>query len=83
MEVPKRMLLICLLLFSDIFVFKISSEGVTPEEAKQLRDEVIICLRRSPDHLLRISLETQFNFLRFLFIYIFNESSFGFRTKEN
>lgn len=40
MEAPKRMLLIFLLLSSDVFVFKTSSEGVTPEEAKQLRDEV-------------------------------------------
>ncbi|KAI5649349.1 hypothetical protein M9H77_35354 [Catharanthus roseus] len=40
MEAPKTMLLIFLLLFSDIFVSKSLSEGVTPEEAKELRDEV-------------------------------------------
>lgn len=44
MEAPKsqlRVLLICLLTFSDIFVSNTLSEGVTPQEARELRDEVL------------------------------------------
>nr|GMD75829.1 alpha-mannosidase I MNS4 isoform X1 [Ipomoea batatas] len=43
MEAPKSqlpILLICLLTFSDIFVGNTLSEGVTPQEARELRDEV-------------------------------------------
>lgn len=40
MDAANKTLLLILLLFSDIFICEILSEGVTKEEAKQLRDEV-------------------------------------------
>ncbi|KAL0414419.1 UNVERIFIED_CONTAM: Alpha-mannosidase I MNS4 [Sesamum radiatum] len=40
MGAPKKLLLLILLIFSDFFVCEILAEGVTKEEAKQLRDEV-------------------------------------------
>ncbi|KAL0376711.1 UNVERIFIED_CONTAM: Alpha-mannosidase I MNS4 [Sesamum calycinum] len=40
MGAPKKPLLLILLIFSDFFVCEILAEGVTKEEAKQLRDEV-------------------------------------------
>ncbi|XP_073278439.1 alpha-mannosidase I MNS4 [Primulina huaijiensis] len=40
MEVSKKPILLVLLLFSGYFAFEVLSEGVTKEEAKQLRDEV-------------------------------------------
>lgn len=41
MGAPKKSLFLILLCFSDIFMCRIVAEGVTKEEAKQLRDEVI------------------------------------------
>ncbi|XP_075512241.1 alpha-mannosidase I MNS4 [Primulina tabacum] len=40
MGVSKKPILLVLLLFSGYFAFEVLSEGVTKEEAKQLRDEV-------------------------------------------
>ncbi|KAK6138720.1 hypothetical protein DH2020_027539 [Rehmannia glutinosa] len=40
MGAPKKPLLLILLIFSDFFICEILAEGVTKEEAKQLRDEV-------------------------------------------
>lgn len=40
MDAANKNLLLILLLFSDLFICEILSEGVTKEEAKQLRDEV-------------------------------------------
>lgn len=40
MDAANKTLLLILLLFSDLFICEILSEGVTKEEAKQLRDEV-------------------------------------------
>lgn len=64
MEAPKSqlpILLICLLTFSDIFVGNTLSEGVTPQEARELRDEVLLhrfhCLTLS-----QIKLFLQFQF---------------------
>lgn len=69
MEAPKTMLLIFLLLFSDIFVSKSLSEGVTPEEAKELRDEVIKFMCHALATLLhRSHLRTDFNSSRILIL---------------
>lgn len=40
MGAANKTLLLILLIFSDIFIWESISEGVTKEEAKQLRDEV-------------------------------------------
>ncbi|KAL2463695.1 putative alpha-mannosidase I MNS4 [Forsythia ovata] len=40
MGAPRKLLSLILLIFSDIYICKILSEGVTKDEAKQLRDEV-------------------------------------------